>query len=459
MHYKMFNFTRNIIIPRVSAAIIITAISTNSYGTSDRVVVNINRTIEAALKSDPILSAELQEISIKQKTIKKLKSEFLPKLTLTSKISRTKVFDEFTGLSIDAELFGEVYTVNLSPVSPAYTMAMILSLEQNIYNGNASIEQFTQARYELKIARADYNLKVSNKFRMSLSAYFELRKAFTKYTQALLDLEHAELQEKITDGYFKTNRADLNEKRKYAIETLEKKLEANDSMTILLEVINNYRTVTAINSISATDISNIVFPDDIELINPQKLINDFSIVKNSESSRQELLVLHALSKKKELYAKWLPKIDLYASFTEISREDKLYDTFKHLEKNNIEAGARLTWNIFDGFKTSRSIDIEGHKITQAKLNAAQIYQSQNDRVSKHKISVKSRELKLDILKEKLLILIEDQEITKKKYLNNIVSRFELLKIQHKISKVKTNISINKMDLVYTNIISKTLGEL
>lgn len=346
-------------------AVVLTALSWNVSAESGAYPLTFAAAIRQALANRTELAVEEANIESSGARVAEAKGAFLPSLDAVATVQRVKAYDDFSGVSINANYNGLTIPISVVRSTPPYQVGSGIELTYNLYSGgvrqarvNATMAAMQAAQAQRAVARNRLVLDIS-------SAYWGLRKAQILRRKTALDLDHARQEEEVAREQFNQARIagiDVDEK-KLAVES--RRFDLRNAERSVQDCQRRYAHALGMSRVAAAPeaMAMLERPEDIEV---DKIVADFGLMREPETYKAQAELASANARIDQVNAEYKPVLDVFARYTGVGRsEHGLVDAQSAFGGDASFLGLRLKWNWFDGFRSD-------HRVAQAVASSEQM---------------------------------------------------------------------------------------
>jgi outer membrane protein len=321
---------------------------------SVNVPVHLDEATGMAVRNRPELRMELEKQEIARSKVKEARGNFLPTLDLSGSSYYIRNFDTFTGIDIQAQILGQNVSVNMENDVPSYMLNGELSFFYNLYSGGRDSALFHEAVSNLESGKLRESLTL-RKIRLEVAnAYWGLTKAQVRYEMATRELAVVRFELKVAETQHRTGRMSDIDYDAVLLKRREKEVALKAADRDCLKAFGSYRNVLGM-------------PEDITAPSSEQippLADDpgsGNIYNEEKRDHLEILRLRselqaASQRKKAARSVNYPHLDLFAKYSLVGRDSASYfDSWGNMRSENYMAGLKITWNLFNGFRTKEQI--------------------------------------------------------------------------------------------------------
>jgi len=398
--------------------------------------VALHNRVEVAIASRQRTSSEIRT--------KVSRGNFYPKISMSGTSKYTRSFDKFSGIAADATLGNQSFHVIVQKEPPVYELSAGLDLTYNIFSGGQdvaaleeTIAEYTAQQHEESATKARVALEVMN-------AYWTLRKS-----QILSGLaERAYLHEKKMQKIAETRRASglisQIDVEAGALSVQEAELALDNARHDEGRNLAKYHESLGLGSVNPQSSAgpSVFLVDDPEKITEVELL---PATERPETLKLKSEAVAAEARVKQSKAPYLPKIDFFATYKIVGRDNDDYFRSGRVRSDYYAVGVTLSFTLFDGFKDR--IALAKSEEVMARLNIEQTVKELESK-NKDKMTEKEKLQKEATLSERRVNLYNlKKKLAKEKYKNGEISEIELYEAEKNYDDISDKLLIAKIDVV------------
>jgi outer membrane protein TolC len=411
--------------------------------------VSLNSAIQEAI--DNRLEIDLKMLSIKEATagIREANSAFMPTLDFTSKFEREYIYDEFTGLDVVARINDINIPVTIRPDTPKYVLRTAVGFNYNLYSGGKDSAIKDQATAKYRESNAALLIERRKIIFEVIEAFYELAKAQILFEVARKETNLAEEHFEYAVSAYKAGQGSEIDKNEKEIIALENSIEENNFQEQLKNAYVNYLLVIGrkIDTDSMSEVDVIRPKNNLLKDGFDKLLDKFVMVSDPEIDKLQANINQIQASKRIEKSEYYPHIDLSMEYTGIGRGDTGDETLSDFARKNANWMLTLSWNLFDGFRTSErsnkaKIALK-QKQLELRLKSINLLKESRDRQKK----INTLERGLLLAKKKLEIKQAQDRLAKLKLKDKQLSLLDYKDTKFAVEKAKSDVDLKKMELV------------
>lgn len=407
--------------------------------------------LERALGSRPEIAVERANADGAAARVAEAEGAFLPVLDVSSTAQRTRLYDDFSPVNINASFNNSNIPVTVQRNVSPYQVGTGVELSYNLYAGGAHLSRLTEARAAQRAAHAQ---EMSARKRVILdvtAAYWELRKAEVAYSKVQRARDYAGDEAVVANEQFQQGRLAKVELDAKLLAAEVQELELSNAMRSL----QNYRR----HYFSAIGLSLAVQePPALELQNTATDVDVETILRGLVQMRAPALATaladHDMAKASadQVRAEYLPKLDFFVHYDGIGRSQSSFgDAAGRFGRDATTIGIRLKWNLFDGFRTDNRAKQAYAASESKRLNIEQVKrQATNEWLDK--LSQETAVRNQLRLAEKQLELSQAQlTIARQRFKARLISDLQLRLAQFAAEDARGKVETARIDLLVSTV--------
>jgi len=381
--------------------------------------LNLDAALRTAFRNRPELKQATVRINKARAGIDEAKGRFLPSVDLAVKLKRNHIYDEFTGIDVEAEFQGHLIPVSITPVSPDYTSTASLDMTWNLYSGGENDALLDAARTHYQIERTKAKLVRQDIFVEVLKAYFEVVKKELDFGQSETVLQVAQQRSRIAQKRLDDGEIAEIDWQQEQVQLREAEFSSAQARRAFNASVRDYLTALGfgVSQLSVDDLRSLHLSGSEDLGVVKTLIkHHLGALKSQLDIRSSDLQL-AREFKRQVIAEYQPKVDLFFSFTGRGRSSPgdNSDVFSSFKRSDAVFGVSMQWNLFSGQQTTArdaqavndieiatlALDEERRKQGVVRRQASAKVAEQRDRVMMEREKLELRDAKAKLSAQRL----------------------------------------------------------
>jgi outer membrane protein TolC len=328
--------------------------------------VSLVEATDLAIKERPEFQLELEKGKIARSKVREAKGSFLPTLDFQASSYYINNYDTFAGVEIMARIYNQNVHVNVTKDVPPYQLDSELDFSYNLFAGGRDRALYAEALNNLESERQREGSAL-RKIRLDVAnAYWELKKARIQYVIARRESDVVRLEMKVAETKHQLHRISEVDYDAVVLKDREKEIAARTADRDCLRAFSSYLHALGIPE-EHPPASSDQIPELLD--NPG---SDPSYVAESSShpdiERLKSDLLAASERERAAKAENYPKVDFFAKYSTVGRNSDYYlDSWRDYHSDYFMIGLKVTFNLFNGFKTEERANQANAEIRVKKL--------------------------------------------------------------------------------------------
>lgn len=387
---------------------------------------------------------EQKNVEAAQAHVDEARSWFLPTLDLRVTNQHINTYDTFSGLHVNAQFGGMAIPVEVKREVPRNQLLTGIELNYNLYAGGVHEAGLDDARSQFDSAKVQESIARQRVLFEVTQAAAEVYKAQIEHDRALRAVEYAR-----TDSVTAKHRLDNGELARIDYEnkriTLSaKEIEARSRGRALDEA--SRRLKVAIGGDSQEEPVSVEFTaDDLQL---QKLIRRYAPDRWLEHIKARSELESKLARLRAAKAAEHPVVDVFVGYSGIGRSDgDLADTWRRHKGEASLIGVRLTWNLFDGFRTRSHYAQAQSEVARAQLRMDEVRRELNNSLESKALRAADLHDQLVLAQHQLALALAQQEIARVRLETGAISAIQ----QHYSARLAASEAQDRVDVLQVDL--------
>jgi outer membrane protein len=346
MNKKPFQYLVSLYLLATSCCVLADDIETGTFDAA----------IQRAFANRPELNIERSKIQGAKTRVDEAKGMFFPTLNAFATDQHIKGYDDFSGVTANAQIGATNYLIAIAKTTPQYQLNYGVELNYNLYSGGRHIAQLREMSASEDAAHAQYDVLRKQILLDVTEQYWGFRKAQITLLMAKRSLDYAKEEMRVAVEQFKQGRIAKIELDAKTLAAEKQAVDARKATRTLLDYRRRYAFTLGVEAAKEEELQQFEPKDKAENINIEMLIPSLGLMKEPEIQKVQADLIGAQMRAKQSRSEYLPVIDLFARYTEVGRSDiGFVEAQANLGKDATFIGVKLTWNLFDGFKSDSRI--------------------------------------------------------------------------------------------------------
>lgn len=439
-----------------SCAVILLAIGQVTLA-SEPIPLHFTEAVRYALANrvDMVIEAKKRERA--RHDIEEARGLFQPTLDVIADVQRTKIYDPFSGVTVQTEIGGQPISALVERTVPRYQSQIGLEAVVNIFAGGANTAQ-------LKRASADYQALVAYEGLQRRAIILDIAKSFTCLRKA--ELRKRRWDRSLAVAKMEAAAAAAQHERGF-ISDADKdakllQLAEAEAQLILghVEETECWQTYLVALGLSPTAYP---LPSVTTLTGELGDIDFISFIEGNSAVPLRVAPANeehsaAVAAANQARSEFLPNIDAFVRYVYAGRdEDKLGPALQQ-DKQEYIAGLRFRWNWYNGFRSSARYDravlaaeVKRLQIEQRRLEWISAQQDLERRIAKLETSIELMDKRLTVAQAQSKIHQRRRalnQITEAQYQS---AMFSVTDIEEQLTSIKLDLDLARLELKMEHI--------
>lgn len=404
-----------------------------------------------ALNNRAELAIEREKIRGAHGKVAELDAAFLPAVSLTSTNQNVHRYDVFSGITAAATFAGNPVSVDVAASSPRYQTSLALELNYNLYKGGGDQARVHEALQAERAAVAQYSVIARQVLREVAEACSSLMKAALTYRQSMRALALAQLETTRLKARLATGAESSIDTKEVEIRQQARQFEVKNALRALRETRRKYCTATGATC-AATDGESDAPEVNPDLPNVKQLYAEFNLTADAELAKAAADSAASGLRIRQARADYRPTIDLFAHYSGIGRSERGFsDVGGNFGRELSSVGIKLSWVLFEGFKTDSRVKQESAIAEQLRLKQSLIQRDSDAAHLTARDEAQALEEQMTLEKLQLELARDKERIAAKRLHLKLISGLEHARIAYALAEAGHRVDLLSVDLAASKL--------
>ena len=333
---------------------------------------SFEQALQQAVANRTELAIEREKIRAADGRVGEMAANFKPTVALTSAVEHVHRYDPFSGVTASTNIGGQPVSVDVAANPPRYQGRLGVEVAYNLYKGGADRARLEEARQLARAAQAQYALETKKVMADAAAACAAWMKAALVQRQAaraveMATLEAAQLQQRLAAG-----NASALDAKEADIRLKSGQIDLKAAARALREAQRKY--CSALNTECAAPDAELAAPElNLRMPDMTALYSRFGVGGNPDAVKAEASTQAARQRIALARASYAPVVDLYYSLSNHGYSNEGFgDARSGFKREQSAVGVRLTWTLFDGFRSASYLQQEVAATEQMRLRQTMV---------------------------------------------------------------------------------------
>ena len=419
---------------------------------NDSVSSSFDAAIQRALANRPELGMERSRAEAAKARVDEARGLFLPSLNVFGTDQHVIAYDNFSGVTANAQIGAANYSILVNKITPQYQLNYGAELNYNLYSGGKDIALFKEMSASEQSAYAQYDVVRKQIILDVTELYWGLRKAQITLQIAERTFDYSGEEVNIAKEQFKQGRIakiDLDTK---ALSAEKQAVELRKATRSVQDYRRRYAYALGVDTSKEAEMQQFEPVGQPEGINTELFLSSLGLMKEPEVKKVQADLMGAQMRIKQSRSEYMPVIDLFARYTEIGRSDTGFvDAQANLGKDATFVGVKLTWNLFDGFKSDSRVARTVAESEQLRLQSEKVQHDLDNNQQELLAGEADARDQYHLAKRQLELARSQLEIARKRLEIGKLSTLEFHAAQLALDNATSTLDIRRVDIIIQRI--------
>lgn len=312
--------------------------------------------IQQALANRPELGIERSKIQAAKSLVDEAKGVLLPSLNLFGTDQRIKAYDDFSGVTADAQFGGTIIPIAVLKSTSKYQVSYGLELNYNLYAGGGDVARIKEMSAAEESVRAQHDVIRKQVILDVAELYWGLRKAQIALRIADRALDYAKEEMAVAKEQFEQGRISKIDFDAKILSVEKHTIEFRSSTRSLRDCRRRYGYALGIDATKEAEFQQFEPKGEAGDDNIVLFLSSLGLMKDPEVQQAQADYIGSQLRIKQARAEHMPVLDFFVRSTQVGRSDRdIGDAQANMGREATSIGVRLKWNLFNGFKTDSRV--------------------------------------------------------------------------------------------------------
>lgn len=409
----------------------------------------IDEAIAYALAHRNDMRIESKERERANKRVDEARGAFQPTLDVTADAKQTRLYDTFSGITIETSIGGQPVTATVEREEPRYQSNLSLETVLNLYAGGADTARLDQAFAESRAAKGREEARRHTAILQVAAAYVQLRKAERQVARLEQALALANEEAAVAAHQFEQGQIARIEKEARQLQAEETRVHFSTARGEHVRSWDTYLQSLGMDPAAHPVPANGLLSRAADvsltgLIAPTGSMPP--MLARAEAERDA-----ALAVARQERAAFRPLIDLFARYTYGDRDDETWRRATGADRQERAVGLRMRWNWYNGGRSSVRHE---RALLEAEIKDIQQQEYRQQwfmTMRRNEQRVSDLRNDYELTKKRLAIAQAQATIARQRLALNQITDTQLRAVLLSLAEVEDRLDAARMDLELANL--------